>query len=293
MKLFVCSTLALLVAALLAPAAFAQVTAVKNTRFAGDAVLAQVAAGQTSLRSGAKGPAVAKLQQALLDLGFALKPYPSRMTGRPVGGIDGAFGGQMTAALQNFQWHASVFWPAVRADGVLDRATLLALDALAPSLGKQAWSPGEVTKTPVPRWQKRWNLRVVVVKREHRTFVFDAQGKLQGIYSNAVGAVATQTHSGLKMIASKMGLAETQAVGKKLWNDPRAFGDRILNLSWSDGRASGEELHGTYAYDRLGYDVSHGCARHYNEDIITMFGLLNNRDLVAIVDTLNDINLIR
>jgi len=278
-----------LAAALLLPAAAS--AQLRNARFAADPTLAKVAAGLLTLKSGAVGPHVKALQQALLDMGFSLRTYPSRMTGTPVGGVDGSWGGQLATAISNFQWHASRYYAGVRADAVLDKATMLALDAMAPSLGKQAWSAGEKTRAPIARWKRGYKLRAVIVKQEHRTFFFNADGTLHAIFSNATGAKATQTRSGLKMVAGKLGLADAQAVGKRLWQDPKAFGDRILNLSWIDGKNSGEEMHGTYARDRMGQDVSHGCARHYNEDIIYMFDRLNVRDAVAIVDTVNDPNL--
>lgn len=76
--------------------------------------------------------------------------------------------------------------------------------------------------------------------------------------------------------------------GQQLWQDPRAFGKRIVDLSWASGTSSGEELHGTYDYRNMGKDVSHGCVRHYNEDIITIFNNLQVGNLVAIVDSVDD-----
>lgn len=287
-------TPALSLVLLLAPAAASAQHTLRNGRFAGDATLAQVANGRLVLKVGHKGEFVKKVQQALLDMGFSMRPYPSRMTGQPVGGVDGAFGGQMTTALRNFQVHAMAFVRGVAPTGWLDAASMKALDELAPSPGKQSWSPGERPKVPVPVWKmgaRRVPLRVVVVKAEHRTFLFDRQGALVAIFSNAVGDKANQTDVGIKQVIGKLPQSDAEAVGLRLWRDKRAFGVRIVNLSWYDGRSSGEELHGTFAYDRMGQDVSHGCVRHYNEDIIRIFDALAMRDMVAIVDFINDARL--
>ncbi len=67
-----------------------------------------------------------------------------------------------------------------------------------------------------------------------------------------------------------------------------AFGKRILDLSWASGVSHGEELHGTYDYPNMGRDVSHGCVRHYNEDIIRIFNAVDVGDYVAIVTSVAD-----
>ncbi len=261
-------------------------SSLKNKRFAGDPNLERVAKGELTLTNGAKGEAVTRLQRALLDMGYSLRPYPSKTTGKMVGGVDGAWGNQTKTALMNFQRHASHSDPKVKVTGNLDAATLAALDRMAPPVAGKAWSsPNE--KLPLPYYNGK-QVRVVIVKDEHRTYLFDKQGKVAGIFSNAVGAAASQTDTGLKKVTGKLGRADAEAVGKQLWNSPKAFGDRIVELSWADGRSSGEEMHGTYAYDQMGMDVSHGCARHYNEDIITMFDALAVGDLVAVVDSLAD-----
>ncbi|MGC4120225.1 MAG: L,D-transpeptidase family protein [Myxococcales bacterium] len=262
-------------------------SSLKNARFSGDANLEKVAKGELKLTKGAKGESITRLQRALLDMGFALRPYTSATSGKQVGGVDGDFGNQTTNALLNFQRHASHFYPDVKATGTLDAATLRALDKMAPTLGGKA-SPD--AKIPVPFF-KGTPVRVVVCKDEHRTYLFDKAGKLTSVFSNSVGAAASQTDTGLKKVNKKLGKSDAEAAGKELWNSPKAFGDRIIDLSWTDGSRSGEELHGTYAYDQMGLDVSHGCVRHYNEDVIAMFDALAVGDKVAIVDSIADARL--
>ena len=264
------------------PSGAAGPSALKNGRFSGDATLEKVAKGKVRLERGAKGEAVTRLQRALLDMGFALRPYTSG--GKQVGGVDGSWGNQTTNGLLNFQRHAGHFFADVKPTGALDAATLRALDKAAPTLAGKA-SPD--AKVPRPFYQGT-RVRVVVCKDEHRTFLFDKAGNLSNVFSNSTGAAASKTDSGLKKVAGKLGKADAEATGKELWNSPRAFGDRIIDLSWPDGSRSGEELHGTYAYDQMGLDVSHGCVRHYNEDVVALFDALAVGDKVAIVDSIAD-----
>ncbi|MBN1209721.1 MAG: murein L,D-transpeptidase [Myxococcaceae bacterium] len=243
----------------------------RNKRFVGQAGLAEVLAGRSTLGPGARGTAVRAVQQALIDMGFSLP-----------GGADGAFGGQSAKALRNFQVHARSAFPEVQRTGVVGSATLRALDALAPAPKKL----GQLQHLPVPRYEGT-SVRVVVVKDEHRTFLFDTQGQVQAIYGNAVGARSTPTDKGLKKVTGKLGKAEAEALGRKLWGAP-VYGPRLIDLSWADGSRSGEELHGTHAATSLGEDVSHGCIRHGNADILALYEALQLGDWVAVVDTVKD-----
>ena len=245
--------------------------ALSNERFVGLADLEPVLAGKIALGSGAKGPAVRAVQQALIDLGFSL-----------YGGVDGAFGPQTIKALRNFQVHARSAQPQVRATATLDGATLRALDTLAPPPGQK----GQRQNIPAPRYQGT-PVRVVVVKNEHRTFLYTAEGLLQAIFGNAVGTRYTQTDSGLKKVTGKLDEAEAHALGRKLWGG-FVFGPRVVDLSWANGARSGEELHGTNAPLQLGEDVSHGCIRHDNTSIVALYDALSVGDKVAIVDSVND-----
>jgi len=242
-----------------------------NERFAHVAELAPVFAGKATLGSGAKGPVVRAVQQALIDLGFSL-----------YGGVDGTFGPQTTKAVRNFQVHARTAFSQVRAHATVDAATLRALDALTPAPGLK----GQVRHLPAPRYQGT-AVRVVVVKNEHRTFLFTPEGQLQAIFGNAVGTRYTQTDSGLKKVTGKLDEAAAHALGQKLWGG-FVFGPRLVDLSWANGARSGEELHGTNAPVQLGEDVSHGCIRHDNTAIIALYDALSVGDKVAIVDSIND-----
>ncbi|WP_373692071.1 L,D-transpeptidase family protein [Corallococcus sp. AS-1-6] len=242
-------------------------SALAHPRFAGSSQLADVASGVTVLGTGAKGEGLRAVQGALLDMGFAL-----------YGGADGRYGPDTARALRNFQVHAGL-----RSSGVLDAATLKALEALAPAPG----SRGQSRALPSSFYAGQ-AVRVVIALREHRTFLFDPEGKLVDIFPNAVGTAATPTHPGLKVVRAKLDQVATEDAGARLWNDRHVFGARLLDLSWADGRRSGEELHGTSAPALLGGDVSHGCIRHANEDILVLHDALAVGDRIAVVETLQD-----
>ncbi|NTX00679.1 L,D-transpeptidase family protein [Myxococcus sp. CA040A] len=243
-----------------------------NARFTGLPQLVDVASGQQVLGSGSRGDGPRAVQTALLKMGFALH-----------GGADGQFGPQTVRALRNFQVHARRDFPSVKPTGVLDAATLRALDALAPEPGMRGQSRG----TP-PALYDGQPVRVVVALREHRTFLYDAEGRLLDIFPNASGTSTTPTRAGLKVVRARLDQAAAEAAGARLWNDRHVFGTRILDLSWADGRHSAEELHGTNAPALLGADVSHGCIRHSNEAIIVLHDALSAGDRVAIVEHVDD-----
>jgi|SRR5688572_9014396 len=257
----------------------------KHERLASEPIFDQILAGGAVLKRGDRGGAVTILQQALEDMGF---PMMVLNDGTGKSGVDGAFGGQTETALKNFQVHAQKTHADVSVSGVLDAPTIRALDLLAPDPGKRAWDVGQPNHAPVPRWNGSKSLRVVVVKDEHRTFLFDDDGQCKGILPNAHGSAGNETDCGLKKIRTKLDEVAAKSTGKALWNAEHAFGKRIIDLCWESGVSHGEELHGTYEYHTMGRDVSHGCVRHYNEHIIKIFDSVSVGDLVVIVSSIDD-----
>ena len=262
-----------------------------NPRFTQQPQLADVFAGKTLLKKGARGDGVLAVQEALRDMGFNLQTYTK--AGVKKGGPDGIWGPQTDTAVLNFQQHTSHFYPQVKADGVFGRMTLTALDQLAPLPGKKASDLGQPCKLPGSHWSPSTSLKVVVVLDEHRTFFFDEGGRCAAIYANATGKGANHTDPGLKVVVSLLNEAETRATGIRLWGDPNAFGVRIINLNWANGRSSGEELHGTGSPEQMGQNVSHGCVRHFNEDIVPLWDRMKVGDKVAVVSTITDVMLVQ
>jgi peptidoglycan hydrolase-like protein with peptidoglycan-binding domain len=252
------------------PYAFIDEPGPQSARFRDDPDLTKVLGGEPLTR-GSRGQGVKRLQQALIDMGFALP-----------GSADGSYGKQTTKAVRNFQTHASKAFADVTPTGEMDAATLRALDELAPEPGEK----GQAKNTPSPFFEGK-RVRVVVLKDEHRTFLFDKRGELDAIFMNAVGAKASQTGEGLRVVTCKYDEEGAAEVGQRLWGGP-VFGARIVDLSKPNGQTSGEELHGTVSPGELGEDVSHGCVRHADPDIITIFEALSVGERVAIVRGLDD-----
>ncbi|MFP5317072.1 MAG: peptidoglycan-binding domain-containing protein [Acidimicrobiia bacterium] len=92
-----------------------------NPRFAGDPVAEACLAGQHRMMAPETGPAVTKVQQALIDLGFVL----------PVHGADGTFSDETGAAVVAYKTDRQIF----PNDPVVGPRTMAGLDgepALAP-----------------------------------------------------------------------------------------------------------------------------------------------------------------
>lgn len=122
-------------------------------RFKDDARLQDAFDNDPPLRFGARGPAVEKLQQALLDLGYWL-PKSTKATGEP----DGVFGQETTLMVKGFQWQQGIV-----KDGIVGRQTLGELDGLftgqtppgTPASGPDV--PGEpITVSTVDRSPKQF-----------------------------------------------------------------------------------------------------------------------------------------
>lgn len=84
-----------------------------SSRFAGDAVLEACFDNERVLKVGARGEAVTKLQQALVDAGFPLPKF----------GVDGIFGSETKTAVQDFQRASTI-----SIDGIVGPQTMGALD---------------------------------------------------------------------------------------------------------------------------------------------------------------------
>jgi len=86
----------------------------KSQRFAGDPILEACFDNERLLRTGGRGPAVVKIQQALIDAGFPMPRF----------GADGVFGAETKAAVRNYQ---SAHGLAI--DGIIGPITVGSLDA--------------------------------------------------------------------------------------------------------------------------------------------------------------------
>jgi len=108
-------------------------------RFAGNPVLEACFDNEQLLRFGNQGPAVAKIQQALIAAGFPLPKF----------GVDGIFRSETQSAVRKYQSAHSL-----KPDGIVGPLTMGSLDALfatpaPPGPGPTPPGPGPTPPTPV------------------------------------------------------------------------------------------------------------------------------------------------
>lgn len=106
----------------------------QSPRFAGDLVLEACFDEEDFLQSGKRGPAVEKLQQALIDAGFPLPEF----------GVDGIFESETQTAVRNYQRARKL-----GIDGIVGPITMGALDAEFPAPGPPA-APAPTPSKPSP-----------------------------------------------------------------------------------------------------------------------------------------------
>ena len=250
-----------------------------NTNRFDDVIFTSLIEGSKTLKTGSKGSDVQVIQETLGDMGFYIGDT-----------ADGKFGPKTALAIKNFQ--SSRKLPET---GIVDKSTLQELINVAPPKGKKLWEAEIKDKNIIPSNDigNGKKAKVVIDLSEHRLFLYNSDNTIRKVYSVASGkggwadGRGGETQEGIKVINSKNN--DPTEVSKKLWPETqgRAFGTRLLDLSWIDPKtgklkASGEELHGTYARDSVGTNASHGCMRMLNEDIEEVFELLKKGDLVKV-----------
>ena len=99
-----------------------------SMRFGSNARLLAASENKPAIKSGEKGAAVAILQMALIDLGFAMP----KTTGNGKKLPDGIFGAETDAALKAFQKGNGL-----TADGVAGKQTLATLESVTVALSEQ------------------------------------------------------------------------------------------------------------------------------------------------------------
>jgi hypothetical protein len=82
--------------------------------------------------------------------------------------------------------HAKKAHLDITVNGILDAPTMRALVETAPEPGKKAWDIGHPTRAPIACWEASKRLRIVVVKDEHLTFLFDDGRRCVGIFPNGL-----------------------------------------------------------------------------------------------------------
>jgi L,D-transpeptidase YnhG len=129
--------------------------------------------------------------------------------------------------------------------------------------------------------------RVVVSQREHKTYVYDNNGKLIKSFPNATGKKSTPTTPGIRKITGIEQYPYTGATGTKRKQNPNDYGpfvitNNIIDPNTGKHKITGEFLHGTSHPESIGNYASGGCVRHNNKIIPELVKLVEPGDFVFI-----------
>jgi lipoprotein-anchoring transpeptidase ErfK/SrfK len=129
----------------------------------------------------------------------------------------------------------------------------------APPNGTRAWlAAADVATTEITH-------AVNIYLGAHRLDLLD-RGELVRSYQIGVGTVDTPTPPGAYYVTTKMRPPSPNTVYGVLAIGISAFSEKLTN--WPKNGQVG--IHGTNEPDKIGTDVSHGCIRMHNEDILQL-----------------------
>lgn len=108
----------------------------------------------------------------------------------------------------------------------------------------------------------------ISINRKAHTLTLFKDGSIFRTYPVAIGKMLTPTPKG------------TYRIKNKALNPGGPYGARWLGLSIPGG---GYGIHGTNNPSSIGKNVSHGCVRMYNKDVIELFNLVGVGTPVKII----------
>ena len=108
----------------------------------------------------------------------------------------------------------------------------------------------------------------ITVNRPAHALTLYKDGRIFRSYPVAIGKMLTPTPKG------------TYKIKNKALNPGGPYGARWLGLNIPGG---GYGIHGTNNPSSIGKNVSHGCVRMYNKDVIELFNLVNVGTPVRII----------
>ena len=130
--------------------------------------------------------------------------------------------------------------------------------------GSRGWvAAGDVTLSSHP-------YRIVVELGAHRMTVYDGYAKV-AVDSIGVGTQATPTPGGLYYTEDFVQLDDPNGPYGAYAYGLSGFSEVLTSFGGGPGQLA---IHGTNEPDKLGSDVSHGCIRLSNPDIIKLAGIL-------------------
>lgn len=243
--------------------------------------------GEASLHKGAKGTAVAELQDAFLSMGFWTGGTTDKKDNGVYGAPDGDFGRKMETAVKNFQDSRGL--PQT---GVIDQKTFAELERVAPAKGETIWSPSyavkDATVVPSNLLPNGERAKVVVDLSENRLFLYDKNNDVKQVFSVAVGKISAATGKsitsvGYKQVDSMVG--NPSWLGEQLYKVPDIFGPKLVGLGEYNpetGHVKNApfEIHGTNNENSIGDDASSGCVRMLNEAVKDVYAEMKKGDRV-------------
>jgi lipoprotein-anchoring transpeptidase ErfK/SrfK len=122
--------------------------------------------------------------------------------------------------------------------------------------------------------------RKIVVSIPHRKLALIQDGKVQKIYSVAVGAGESPSPTGTFVVKTRVVKPTYYHPGKVIPNGPaNPLGTRWIGLS-----TKGYGIHGTNVESSVGKPASHGCIRMHRKDLEQLFASVQVGDQVEIRD---------
>ncbi|GIW21304.1 MAG: hypothetical protein KatS3mg068_0311 [Candidatus Sericytochromatia bacterium] len=247
--------------------------------------------GKEILSIGSKGEKVKEIKQTLIDLGFWTGGSIEENENGTYGKATDEFDNKTADAVKNFQDSRGL-----QKTGKIDSKTMEELIKVAPAKGETLWSPSYAKKAKnvypsniLPNGKKA---RIVVDLSEHRLFLFKENStELEKVYSIASGKISngktgeTLTPTGIRIVDNK--LKDPSWLGKKLWNDEKVFGPKLIGLGKYDLNSKkisniGTEIHGTNNPNSIGTNASHGCIRMLNTAIEDLYKRVKVGDIVVV-----------
>lgn len=243
--------------------------------------------GESSLHKGAKGAAVAELQDAFLSMGFWTGGATDKKSNGVYGAPDGDFGRKMETAVKNFQDNRGL--PQT---GVIDQKTFAEIERVAPAKGETIWSPSyavkDATIVPSNLLPNGERAKVVVDLSENRLFLYDKNNDVKQVFSVAVGKTNAATGKsvtavGYKQVDSMVG--NPAWLGEQMYQKPDIFGPKLVGLGEYNPvtkhvKNAPFEIHGTNNENSIGEDASSGCIRMLNEAVKDVYSEMNKGDRV-------------
>ncbi len=131
--------------------------------------------------------------------------------------------------------------------------------------------------TDVPR-------QLIIINRERNELAFFQDGKLVHVYPISTGKSGSPTLEGVFPIVNKIKNRPFYKFNIP-GGDPRnPLGDRWMGLDIFGTEGTTYAIHGNSNPSTIGYHVSNGCIRMYNDDVRSLFELVQVGTLVIIED---------